>query len=142
MLLGWDDPGRKQVVVATLLGPGPRAEHNRATFRPDGTWQQAQLDQIYPRTDGKLTFLGDWHVHPAGGLGISRRDRKTMALVALSRDARCPHPILLAASTDGSFRTGAWTWSPRRWPRLYGDAVRLDLSVWEPAAAERFWDPH
>lgn len=93
-------------------------------------------------TDGKLTFLGDWHVHPEGGLGLSRRDRKTMAKVATCSDARCPHPItiLLAGPDDELYRMGAWTWSPRPWPRIYGEAVPVSLSLWEPSPRQRFWE--
>lgn len=111
MLLGWDNPDREEFVIASALGPGPKAEHRRTTFRPDARWQQGELERMYIATDGKVTFLGDWHVHPCGGLGLSRRDRKTMAKVAASAEARTPHPItvLLAGAPGGTYQRGVWT---------------------------------
>lgn len=90
MLLGWDNPERDEIVVATSIGPGPDATHRLTTFHPDGAWQQAQLDVEYEKSEGRITYLGDWHVHPRGGFGMSRQDRRTMARTASHGDARCP----------------------------------------------------
>lgn len=111
MLLGWMNDDRHELVVVTVLGPGPEAEHERVRFRPDADWQQRHLDDTYVRTDGRVTFVGDWHVHPEGGFGMSRRDRKTMGSTATDPDARCPHPVmaLLARTADDEYRVGAWT---------------------------------
>lgn len=142
MLLGWDNPDMEEFVIAVVLGPGPGADHRRTTFRPDAEWQQVELERLYLATDGKLTFLGDWHVHPAGGFGLSRRDRKTMAMVAVTEDARCPHPItvLLAGTPNSSYRRGAWVWSSRPWPRIYGQVTEVPLYVWGTGSADRFWE--
>jgi integrative and conjugative element protein (TIGR02256 family) len=142
MLLGWEDPDKQELVIAQTLGPGPNADHRRVTFRPDADWQQHELERIYLATDGKLTFLGDWHVHPAGGLGLSRRDRKTMAKVAVTEEARCPHPVtvLLAGEPEGTYQLGAWVWSPRTWPWVYGQVTEIPLCVWTTDETDRFWE--
>ncbi len=141
MLLGWVNDDRNEVVVAMVLGPGPRAEHQRVRFRPDSDWQQRQLDDVYMRTDGWVTFVGDWHVHPAGGFGMSRRDRKTMGHTAVTPDARCPHPVmvLLALTDDDEYRLGAWTWRPSPLPFHPGHATPLKVREWTPLAEEAFW---
>ncbi|MEX1112942.1 MAG: Mov34/MPN/PAD-1 family protein [Patescibacteria group bacterium] len=94
MRLGWTNLDRKEVVVATTVGPGPIAEHHPTRFAPDADWQQTHLDAVYRRTSTKITYLGDWHVHPQGGFGMSRRDRRTMAHTANAPEARCPHPLM------------------------------------------------
>ena len=140
MLLGWINEDRNEVVVATVLGPGPAGEHERTRFRPDADWQQRHLDRIYEATDGRVTFVGDWHVHPDGGFGMSRRDRKTMGHTAETPDARCPQPVmvLLAGSADG-YRLGAWTWRPSPLPLHSGHADRLEVRQWAPSGDEAFW---
>lgn len=143
MLLGWVNDDRNEIVVATVLGPGPAAEHERTRFRPDADWQQQHLDRIYDGTDGRVTFVGDWHVHPDGGFGMSRRDRKTMGRTAMTTDARCPHPVmlLLARAANAGYRLGSWTWTPSRWPLHPGDAIPLHLKKWYPSPGEEFWVP-
>lgn len=140
MLLGWVNEDRNEVVVATVLGPGPEAEHERTRFRPDSGWQQRRLDHIYEATEGRITFVGDWHVHPAGGFGMSRRDRRTMGHTAATPDARCPQPVmaLLARSPNG-YRLGGWTWRPSPVPFHVGHAEPLDVRQWAPSPDEAFW---
>ncbi len=141
MLLGWNNKERNEIVVAASIGPGPKAGHTRASFRPDGAWQQVELERMYSRTDGKLTFLGDWHVHPAGGPAMSRRDRKTLAHVARTPEARCSTPVtvLLARAPDDTYCVGAWM-RRRRWSLLARRTMELDVTQWETTSAERFWE--
>jgi integrative and conjugative element protein (TIGR02256 family) len=142
MLLGWVNDDRKEVVVVMVLGPGPLAEHEHVRFRPDAEWQQQHLDDVYKCTDGRVTFLGDWHVHPNGGFGMSRRDRKTMSHIAATPDARCPHPVmaLLARTPDDGYRLGAWAWSPSVLPFHAGHATPLEVRDWSPSPKEAFWN--
>ncbi len=141
MLLGWQNPDRNEAVVVAIVGPGPNADHRRSSFAAHGLWQQAQLDRVYRSTDGKVTYLGDWHVHPAGGFGMSRRDRRTMRATAVSETARCPNPLMaLLAGADGDgYNFGIWTWRPSRIPLHAGFAGELETRTWEPSKAEMFW---
>jgi integrative and conjugative element protein (TIGR02256 family) len=138
MLLGWENPSRNEVVVACLVGPGENAQYSRSSFRPDGEWQQAQLAERYIESKGVLTYLGDWHVHPSGGFGMSRRDRRTMARTARHAEARCPRPLmaLLARRGDG-YRAGVWTWEPTSLRPVTGRAIQLVLRSWDPSEEER-----
>ena len=141
MLLGWENDKRNEIVVTTIVGPGPNALHTPTAFRPYAGWQQQQLDAQYERSSGRITYLGDWHVHPRGGFGMSRRDRRTMAKTARHADARCPHPLMgLVACTDGSYRVGVWRWAPPRWPPFgHGTATPLTVRRWEPTDDETWW---
>lgn len=144
MLIGWVNDDRNEAVIAVVLGPGPGAEHELVRFRPDADWQQQHLGDLYLRTGGRLTFVGDWHVHPNGGFGMSRRDRKTMGHTAAAPDARCPQPVmlLLARTVNGAYRLGAWTWRPSPLPFHAGHATQLKVLEWTPSAEEAFWPTH
>ena len=139
MLLGWSNPSRNESAIALATGPGPRAVHRPTSFNLDGEWQQEQLDLVYLRTDGRLTFLGDWHVHPSGGLGLSRRDRRTLALTARDSGSRCPSPlsVLLARRSD-AYELAAWRWTPSRWP-LGGQPSEVQVKRWRIRTEDRHW---
>lgn len=79
ILLGWEHDERNEIVVASAFGPGPTTVHAPNSFRPDGDWHEMELAERYERSHGRITYLGDWHVHPRGGLGMSRRDRRTLS---------------------------------------------------------------
>lgn len=141
MLLGWENVERNEIVVTTIVGPGPNAVHSPTAFQPDAEWQQEYLDAHYERSGGRITYLGDWHVHPRGGFGMSRRDRRTMAKTARHSDARCPHPLMgLVAWTEGAYRVGVWRWIPTRWQTFgHGRADALAIRDWTPTAQEMQW---
>lgn len=142
MLLGWVNSSRSEVVVATIVGPGPDAEHHPTRFVPDADWQQTHLGAAYRRTGGKLTYLGDWHVHPQGGYGMSRRDCRAMARIASTPEARCAHPLmaLLARNcADGAYQFGVWSWYPSWMPFHPGHTTELTVREWSPCDNEDFW---
>lgn len=142
MLIGWDDFEAGHLVVATIIGPGPNAEHHTWGFTPDGAWQQEQLDRIYVATGGRLTFVGDWHVHPAGGFGMSRRDRRTMAATADEPESRLEVALMGLLAKDGErYRLGMWTLGDRGWPLGPPTALPLPTATWTPTPGEAFWGP-
>lgn len=143
MLLGWENDERNEVVVLALIGPGPAASHSPSSFQPDSGWQQAQLDAAYKQSSGIVTYLGDWHVHPSGGFGMSRRDRRTMAKTASHADARCPRPLMaLLAREPGRYVLGVWIWEATRTRPIIGRVAALRTQTFVPSAEEkRFLDP-
>lgn len=72
MLLGWENADRHEFVVLDYVCAGPGAVHTPTSFRPDAEWQQSRLDAAYQHSNGIVSFLGDWHVHPDGGYGSVR----------------------------------------------------------------------
>lgn len=142
MLLGWENVERNEIVIWTVLGPGPSAMHTPTSFKPDGAWQQDELAATYTRTDGLITYLGDWHVHPNGGFALSRRDHRTMAKTASHSEARCPRPLMgLLAYEDDSYNVGVWVWEPSWLHPLTGRAIPLRTMTWSPSDEERNLDP-
>lgn len=94
MLLGWR-ANTDEVVVTTVIGPGPNAEHNPTSFRPDAVWQQEQIGEVYRRSERRVTYLGDWHTHPDGSPSLSPRDIKTQRRIARHLEARAPAPVMV-----------------------------------------------
>lgn len=95
VLLGWREAGGSGAVVAGIIGPGPRAVHKRARFSPDSGWQRTEIARAYDASERRLSYLGDWHSHPAGGTTPSLRDEKTARRIGRSRAARVAHPVMI-----------------------------------------------
>lgn len=104
VLLGWRDG--PDLVVAGLMGPGPRALHGRHLFLPDHSWQVAQIRTAFADTGGDLDYLGDWHTHPCGVAAMSDQDRTT--LTKLDRRVRGA-TMLIAGGEGDTWAFGAWT---------------------------------
>lgn len=103
MLLGYV-ADNNDVVVTTIIGPGPAAKHSRYAFEPDAEYQQAKLEAHYRVTEGKESYLGDWHTHPHGPCIPSRTDKRTLAHIALTPSSRIKYPVMAIAG----YSTGRW----------------------------------
>jgi len=100
MLIGYvGDNG--EPVVNNVIGPGPKARHGRFKFVPDGWYQQEVLEKIFLKTEGRETYLGDWHTHPKGGNCPSYIDKITLAKIAHEPASGTKHPIM-AILGDGT----------------------------------------
>lgn len=107
MLLGYEaDNG--EAVVTEVIGPGPTARHGRFRFKPDADFQQAELETHYLKTNGRETYLGDWHTHPAGNATPSLLDKRTLARIACTPSSGTAKPIMAILSKEhGSWVPGA-----------------------------------
>jgi integrative and conjugative element protein (TIGR02256 family) len=141
ILLGWEHHDRCEIVIVSIIGPGAGAVHAPTAFRPDASWQDQQLAEIYERSGRRVTYLGDWHVHPLGGGALSRRDRRTLHRIATSSEARAPRPLMgiLSLVPEPSF--SLWRWQPhlRLQKIVIGWPKRLAWRVWRPSQAEVIW---
>ena len=107
LLMGyWAD--RDSVVITDLIGPGPRARHETHSFAPDYDFQEGSVAEIYSATDGVVTYLGDWHSHPDGGTGLSRKDRRLLASMARHHESRTPKPLMAVLGNDPDWRVSIW----------------------------------
>lgn len=96
-------------VVTALIGAGTNAIATATSFLPDAHAQQIELNDIYSRTQGQDTYLGDWHSHPTGLPMMSRRDRRTLTSIARHSRARLSRPtMLIAAGAQGRWELGAF----------------------------------
>lgn len=126
-LLGFRADGA--VVVRDLVLGGPRARHRRSSFDPDGPWQEAEIARRYHASGRIDTFLGDLHSHPAGGLALSGRDRRTARRTAEHVAARAPRALMaLVARGEHAWRLAVWEYG-------YGHLWPCDLRLISPEVA-------
>lgn len=93
MLLGYVADNR-DVVVTAIIGPGPKAIHRRYGFVPDAEYQQAELSAHHLITNGRETYLGDWHTHPRGSTTLSPVDKRTLTRIARTPSSGIAEPIM------------------------------------------------
>lgn len=65
ILLGFDPDSTRPAVITVAGGPGPTAVRRIDRFRRDSEYAQQLADQAYA-LDGSV-WVGEWHIHPAGG---------------------------------------------------------------------------
>jgi integrative and conjugative element protein (TIGR02256 family) len=94
IIMGYDT-GNEGVVVTEVVGPGPRAKHRRLRFRPDYDYQQTQLESHFAETQGRETYLGDWHTHPAGACALSWLDKRVLVRIAKTPSSGTSSPIMV-----------------------------------------------
>lgn len=114
-------------VVTALIGAGPGATATSTSFLPDAQAQQLELNEMYSRTQGQDTYLGDWHSHPGGLPAMSRRDRRTLASIARHPRARLSRPtMLIAAGSRGRWEFGAFI-AERRFLGVSFDRIAIRM---------------
>jgi integrative and conjugative element protein (TIGR02256 family) len=96
-LFGYQSAG--QVVLARALGPGPKARHRRTRLIPDAEHLQRAIDEIHAETEGRLSYIGEWHTHPLGRARPSATDEETAARIAGLRATGLTRPLVLIQST-------------------------------------------
>lgn len=107
MLLGYEAKDRT-AVITKLVGPGPNAKHGRFRFTPDGIYQQSELEKHFWATNGRETYLGDWHTHPKSDSMPSFTDKHTLARIANEPQSGTKHPVMaILAGESGSWNLGA-----------------------------------
>lgn len=98
MLLGYLED--KNYYIMDLIDCGPDAVHKCDYFLPDGKYQQPILEQKYYKSNGKITFLGDWHSHPDGDSYLSKLDKKTLKNISEDEGAQITEPIFIIIGTS------------------------------------------
>lgn len=92
--------------VSVVIGPGPKAQHERHGFTPDADWQAAEVAKAW-NLDRSVEYLGDWHTHPGGTTRFSDLDRQAAVTISRSAAARQPRPVLLVLALGSDGGTGA-----------------------------------
>lgn len=82
-------------VVTSIIGPGPNAKHRRFKFTPDGLYHQAMLEAHFHETEGRETYLGDWHTHPKVAPIPSYLDKCTLARIAKEPRSQISRPVMI-----------------------------------------------
>lgn len=97
MLLGYMK--NNDYFIKDHVKAGNKAIHLKDYFLPDGNYQQPILEEKYLASDGRITFLGDWHSHPYNKAYMSSLDRKTLAKISSDKNAQISTPIFIILGT-------------------------------------------
>lgn len=93
MLLGYVN-GTHRVVTA-LIDAGPEAQHGRFRMLPDNSYQQAKLHAHFEQSNGRESFLGEWHSHPVSAPLMSWTDRRTLSRVTTDSKHLPALPVMM-----------------------------------------------
>ena len=86
------------LVVTHASGPGPRAIRRPWSITVDGAYTTAYCNQIYDASDGRLDYIGDWHLHLGWSTAYSNGDLDAMRTIAASGACAAPSPVSLIYS--------------------------------------------
>jgi integrative and conjugative element protein (TIGR02256 family) len=79
-----------------------------------GRGHRRYFDEAWDASGGVVTFLGDWHTHPAAPATPSRRDREAVVKLATEPDYGTPRPLVAIVKTP------RWPWQRSvSHPRFY-----------------------
>ena len=107
VLIGYTG-GAADVVIVSVIGPGPQARHTERMFLPDQEHQTEEIARLYRASRGVNTYLGDWHTHPHSDADLSSRDKKTLKHIALHREARVDRPIMAILGQGTPWTLKVW----------------------------------
>jgi len=111
--IGYWTHDSKNVVILDAIGPGPHATHGRKHFVPDTAFHRAEISRLYQASGRLHTYLGDWHSHPMGSPGLSRRDLRTLRKISNYSPARAKLPLMLILSGSRKWNLKVWCYWPR-----------------------------
>lgn len=90
----------KNYYILDIIDAGPEAIHKTDYFLPDGKYQQPILEQKFFKSNGKVTFLGDWHSHPNADSYLSKLDMETLKNISEDEGAQITCPIFIIIGTS------------------------------------------
>lgn len=108
VLLGYRAEHEQHLVVTHVVGPGPRAVHERDRYAPDHAYHTTEIARVYASTSGGVDYLGDWHTHPGAAPYMSRKDVATLRRIAGAKAARAPRPVMLILGRGPEWESAAW----------------------------------
>jgi len=83
------------IVVTDLIDSGEGAKHKYYKFSPDQDYQLRKIADIYKKSGGTITYIGDWHTHPNSDPELSWIDKRTLTKIALTKESQNTHPIMM-----------------------------------------------
>ncbi|WP_083251466.1 Mov34/MPN/PAD-1 family protein [Acidihalobacter yilgarnensis] len=100
MLLGYVN--REHRVITALVDAGPKAVRSSYFMKPDDIYQQQKLQEHFELTEGRETYIGEWHSHPNSPPEMSKTDRKTLHRVTIKATNLPALPVMvILGSSDG-----------------------------------------
>lgn len=91
---------KDEVVITHCCGPGPKAKQKKSSIVFDRKHAQRFVEEVYRETEGRITYLGDWHSHTAASLSPSRTDEKELKKLSKTKRSRTEYPLMLIAYSN------------------------------------------
>lgn len=110
LLLGHRSTKNADIVVMEVTMPGQEAVRTRLSYSPDQVYDEELVVSRYRASNGRITYLGDWHSHPGAAPYLSKRDRSSLRRIALWPKAYAPNPIMLVVGLNGLSQCAGWQW--------------------------------
>ena len=101
-----------KIYVTDIVGPGPKAIHEKESFTPDNDYHENEIAQIYERSGRIHTYIGEWHTHPENESYLSGRDKKTLKNISTNPLCRLPQPVMIILGTS-PFEFKSWLYNPK-----------------------------
>jgi len=108
VLMGYFGQPENTPVILWATGPGSQAVHLRNHYDPDYEFDESQIATIYEKFGKRITYLGDWHTHPAPFAVLSYRDKRTLRRIAKCKSARIDAPLMLILSHEDQWKATIW----------------------------------
>lgn len=93
MLLGYTNGSHG--VVTAVIAAGPNTQRGAYHMLPDDRFQQERLLEHFQRTEGRESFLGEWHSHPEAAPTMSKTDRRTLYRVTVKGRHLAALPVMV-----------------------------------------------
>jgi integrative and conjugative element protein (TIGR02256 family) len=106
VLMGYQ--AASEMVVTSVIGPGPNAVHGGYAFVPDYNYQEEEIARVYEESGRNAVYLGDWHTHPDGLDRLSEADRRTLKIISDHKQARINRPVMVILWGRGEWSFAAW----------------------------------
>lgn len=84
---------KDEVVVVTHATP-PAARGTACGITISGEGHRPRFDEAWAKSNGNVTFLGDWHTHPGGPASPSVRDARALLQLANEPEYGTPRPLV------------------------------------------------
>lgn len=91
-LLGYWSADRRDLVVTHATPPARRGTPFGVWISGDG--HRERFDEAWAASEGRITYIGDWHTHPGGPALPSTRDARAMKQISADEDFRAPQPLI------------------------------------------------
>ena len=108
VLLGYWSENPGVPVITNAVGPGPRAVHQERRFVPDYDFQDKEIERLYLESGRRLEYLGDWHSHPGEAGYLSKKDRTTLARIAVASEKSNGRAIMLILAYGPKWEVALW----------------------------------
>lgn len=114
ILAGYVSDDDQEIVITSVVGPGPNAIHKKRRFTPDYEFHKDEIGKIFDESKGRITYLGDWHTHPGAKAYMSFLDKRALSSIAKERENFMDRPIMMILGNTTEYnRTHEWT--PKAW---------------------------